>query len=53
KVKVNLRSNEYVDVSKIASHFSGGGHIRASGCIISGELEDVKVQVINKIREQI
>ncbi|MDD4496373.1 MAG: bifunctional oligoribonuclease/PAP phosphatase NrnA [Eubacteriales bacterium] len=53
KVKVNLRSNEYVDVSKVASHFSGGGHIRASGCIISGELEDVKVQVINKIREQI
>lgn len=53
KVKVNLRSNEYVDVSKVASHFSGGGHIRASGCIISGKLEDVKDQVLNKIREQI
>ncbi len=31
EIKVSLRSNKYIDVSKIASLFGGGGHIRASG----------------------
>ncbi len=29
--KVSLRSNEYVNVAKIAEKFGGGGHIRAAG----------------------
>lgn len=53
KIKVNLRSNSYVDVSAIAAHFSGGGHIRAAGCVMEGDMETVKEQVIKKIREQI
>lgn len=31
QVKVSLRSKRYVDVSKVAAFFGGGGHIRASG----------------------
>ncbi len=53
KIKVNLRSNSYVDVSTIAAYFSGGGHIRAAGCVMEGEMETVKELVLNKIREQI
>lgn len=30
--KVSMRSNNYVNVSKVAAYFGGGGHIRASGC---------------------
>ena len=29
--KVSLRSNEYVDVSRIAAKYAGGGHIKAAG----------------------
>ncbi len=47
--KVSLRSNNYVDVSKIADYFEGGGHIRAAGFTMRGSLHDV----INNITEQI
>ncbi len=44
-VRVSLRSNEYADVSKIATEFGGGGHMRAAGCTIykslSEALEDI------------
>ena len=39
--KVSLRSDELVDVSKIAAVFGGGGHARAAGCTMSGSPYDV------------
>lgn len=39
--KVSMRSNEKVDVSKVASYFGGGGHIRAAGCTMKGTFHDV------------
>ncbi len=39
--KISLRSKEYADVNKIAGTFGGGGHIRAAGCMLFGDLEDV------------
>ena len=36
-----MRSKEKVDVSKIASFFGGGGHIRAAGCTMIGSMHDV------------
>ncbi len=47
--KVSLRSNEIVDVSKIATYFGGGGHIRAAGFNMKGNMYDV----INNISQQI
>lgn len=47
--KVSLRSNEIVDVSAIATHFGGGGHVRAAGFNMKGNVYDV----INNISEQI
>ena len=47
--KVSLRSNGAVDVSKIASYFGGGGHVKAAGCDLAGSMYDV----INNISEQI
>ena len=32
--RVSLRSRVYADVSALAAHFGGGGHIRAAGCTI-------------------
>lgn len=39
--KVSMRSNGIVDVSKIAVFFGGGGHVKASGCSMTGSLHDV------------
>ena len=39
--KVSLRSRETVDVSRIAQHFGGGGHIRAAGATMQGTPHDV------------
>lgn len=47
--KVSLRSCKYVDVSKVAAYFGGGGHLRAAGCSMNGTFYDV----INNISGQI
>jgi len=49
EIRVNLRSNTYVDVSEIASFFSGGGHIRAAGCTLEGDIESAKRKLIDII----
>lgn len=47
--KVSMRSNTFVDVSKIAVYFGGGGHVKAAGCTMRGSLYDV----VNNITEHI
>lgn len=37
--KASLRSEAYVDVGKVAAEFEGGGHQRASGCVINAPHE--------------
>jgi bifunctional oligoribonuclease and PAP phosphatase NrnA len=49
-IKINLRSNTYVDVSAIAQKLSGGGHKRAAGCTVQGEISQVKNTIINEIK---
>lgn len=39
--KISLRSKTYADVNKIAGTYGGGGHIRAAGCMLFGEVEEV------------
>jgi phosphoesterase RecJ-like protein len=38
--KVSMRSDEMVDVSKVAVYFGGGGHVRAAGCTMRGTFHD-------------
>jgi len=51
--KYSLRSVSYVDVSKIAVHFGGGGHIRAAGFEARGTYEDNLNIILDMINEQI
>lgn len=51
KTRVSMRSR-WIDVSKIALAFNGGGHIKASGCTIEAGLEEAKKQLIAKIMEE-
>jgi phosphoesterase RecJ-like protein len=39
--KISLRSKEYADVNKLAGIFGGGGHVRAAGCMLFGDVEEV------------
>ncbi|RKN86476.1 DHH family phosphoesterase [Paenibacillus ginsengarvi] len=48
-VKVSFRSNGNVDVAAIAKSFGGGGHVRASGCTLSGELDDIVKRVVEEV----
>lgn len=49
-IKVSFRSSSDVDVNEIAKQFGGGGHVRASGALVSGSLEDVRRRVIAAVR---
>ena len=51
--KVSLRSNNDVDVSKIAVAFGGGGHVKAAGCTMSGSLHDVVNNLTKHIEYQL
>ncbi|MGM0437449.1 MAG: DHH family phosphoesterase [Bacillota bacterium] len=53
EIKVSFRSNEYCKVNEIAAKFSGGGHPRAAGCTIKGELSEVKERVIDEVQEHV
>lgn len=48
KYKVSLRSKYYLDVNKLAAHFGGGGHARAAGCIVEGDLTKIQQRMLNK-----
>ena len=47
QVKVSLRSKSYVDVSRVAAHFGGGGHVRASGFTLPADTD------VDKLTEEI
>ena len=49
RTRVSLRSKG-TDVNAIASHFGGGGHIRASGCTINLPLQEAKRALIEVIK---
>lgn len=53
EVKVSLRSNRAVDVSRIAADLGGGGHARAAGCTLSMPLAEARELVLARAREML
>ena len=53
KYKVSLRSKNKVDVSVIAKHFGGGGHVRAAGVTMKGSSHDVINNITARIALQL
>lgn len=51
--KVSLRSNEKINVAKVAEYFGGGGHMRAAGCTMKGTFHDVINNLSLHIEEQL
>jgi len=53
-IKISLRSKNYVDVSKIAIKYGGGGHIRASGATIKDKtFSEIKEMILNDIKGEL
>ncbi|KXG75797.1 Bifunctional oligoribonuclease and PAP phosphatase NrnA [Thermotalea metallivorans] len=50
EIKVGFRSKYNIDVSKVAGQFGGGGHTKASGCTIKGDMKNVKEAVVNAFK---
>jgi phosphoesterase RecJ-like protein len=51
KVKVSLRSDGSVAINQIAQAFGGGGHAGAAGALVSGQLNDVLTEVLERVSQ--
>ena len=49
--KISMRSGNKVNVSDICFLFGGGGHPRAAGALIQGNVEQVKEKLIKEVRK--
>ncbi len=53
KIRVSLRSKNFVNVSAIAAGFGGGGHEKAAGFRMSGTLESVRERMLPALLEAV
>lgn len=51
--KVSLRSDEKVDVAKVAAVFGGGGHVRAAGCTMKASCEKCIENLLPQLAAQL
>ena len=51
--KVSLRSNGDTDVSRAAGAFGGGGHVKAAGWTIEGQLPSVRTLLLDELAKYI
>lgn len=51
EIKISLRSNRWVDVSRVAASLGGGGHARASGCVLKCGLDEAKRRVLDRLQQ--
>lgn len=51
RVKISFRTAHGADANEFAHKFGGGGHVKASGALVEGSLEDVQKRVIAAARE--
>ena len=49
--KISMRSSEYVNVSEICYLYGGGGHPRAAGATLQGDVEQIKNRIISDLRK--
>jgi len=52
-INVSFRAKGKIDVNRIASLFGGGGHMRASGCLVKGKLAAVEKKVLSAVEEML
>ena len=50
--KASLRTYEPLNASEICKSLGGGGHKNAAGVTLSGELSEVKAQILEAVKRQ-
>ncbi len=50
RVKISLRSDGSVAINQIASEYNGGGHPSAAGATVSGNLDEIMAEVVEKAK---
>lgn len=53
KFRVSLRAKDKIKVNEIARAFDGGGHDKAAGCRINGELSDVREKLLKETEKHL
>jgi len=51
--KVSLRSAGRVDVAAIAKLFGGGGHVRAAGCTMKGQVDGILNELLQEVGKRL
>lgn len=51
--KASLRSSSNVNVSDVCMMFGGGGHPRAAGALVKGNVEQVKDKIMKEVRKKL
>ena len=51
--RISIRTAGAVDACAIARHLGGGGHARAAGCEISGNLDNARYAVLGEVRKEL
>ena len=49
KFKISMRSASEVDVSAVCAKFGGGGHVKAAGCTLEGDPDNIKLRLLSGI----
>ena len=50
EIRVNFRSQGKIDVAQLASQYKGGGHKKASGCLLAESIESAKRKVFEDLK---
>ncbi|MCG3126567.1 MAG: Bifunctional oligoribonuclease and PAP phosphatase NrnA [Phycisphaerae bacterium] len=51
RIRINLRSRNWLDVAAVAAELGGGGHARAAGARATGDFETVVAQVVARLEQ--
>ena len=51
--RISVRTSGSIDACNIARRLGGGGHTRAAGCEISGNLDNAKHAVLEEVRKEL
>lgn len=52
-VKISMRSAGLVDVAAVAHGFGGGGHVRAAGVKMEGNVEEIITSVLEQVKSRL
>ncbi len=51
--KASFRVNGDFDAASLAMHFGGGGHVKAAGCTVEGDLTEITEKILTEIKKRL